>query len=76
MAGSDEYRRQLDILFQQMEEKAKLAQQAKAARVANILNKKSIQRTIALMARLRKISPEEMAKILEMDLREDDGDEE
>jgi hypothetical protein len=63
--GMDDYKRQQDLIFQQIEEKAKLARQAKAAMAANVMNKKRVQKFIARWARRGKISPEWMAKTME-----------
>jgi hypothetical protein len=66
--GLDDYKRQQDLLFQQTDEKAKLALQAKETRIANALkNKKLLIRGIARIART---SPEKAQKLLEKQVRE------
>jgi hypothetical protein len=71
--GHDEYKRQQDLLFQQTEEKAMLARQAKEAKIAKAMKKKGMQKAIAGLARVSGASPEQMQKIVEKQLRELDG---
>jgi hypothetical protein len=68
--GLDEYKRQQDLLFQQAEEKAALARQAKEAKIAKAMRGKRVQKTIADLARHAGTSPKEMQKRLKASVLE------
>jgi hypothetical protein len=72
MASSDEYKRQQDLLFQQIEEKAMMALQARDARIADVLQ--GLRKEIVVIAKAAGISPEEYRGRLENGLRELDLD--
>ena len=67
MANSEEYRKQLDLLFQEIEEKTKLLEQATAERraefIAGIIHDKDISKY------LRSLPPETRIKLIEGLLR-------
>jgi len=67
MAGIDEFKRQQDLVFQQIEEKEKLARQAKETKIADAMKSK---RDIAGIAKSLGISTEEARKMLEQTARE------
>lgn len=74
MASIDDYKRQYDLLFQQIDEKARLGTQAREAEIAELMKRKRVQKAIANLARLAGILPDAMREKLENEVRKRDLD--